>query len=98
MNEKAPEVVAACESFCDDVTFIPVSPQGCSPEPHGGLLGVRPENIKPIWAEVPLLYAIGRAKCTLIPAISRVGVRTVDAASAVSEDANQLRVFKETGT
>jgi hypothetical protein len=67
----APEVVSACDSFCRDVTYIPVTPQGCSPEQVPGatqrLLGVRPGKISPIWAEVPLLYAISRTRSILIP-------------------------------
>ncbi|MEO8495472.1 MAG: hypothetical protein ABI614_10400 [Planctomycetota bacterium] len=63
----APEVVAACDSVSNDITFVPVSPQGCSPEVGEGLLGVRPRNVQPIWAEVPLMYAISRAKCLLVP-------------------------------
>jgi hypothetical protein len=98
LNETAPEVVAACEGFCDDVTFIPVSPQGCSPERDQGLLGVRPGNLKPIWAEVPLLYAVGRIKCPLIPTVSRRAEPTVPPQPGQSVEAGQLRVFKETGT
>ena len=69
LSKIAPEVVAACESFSTDVTYVPTSPQGCSPEvaeSAGGLLGVRPSEMKPLWAEVPLLYAIARAECDLI--------------------------------
>ena len=41
----APEVVTACDSFCNDVTYIPVSPQGCSPEIKDGNWGVRPASL-----------------------------------------------------
>ena len=70
LRETAPDIVAVCEAFCDDITYLPVSSQGCSPvvsESNPSLLGVRPEEISPIWAEVPLLYAINRGKCFLIP-------------------------------
>lgn len=62
--------VDACDSFCTDVLYVPVSPQGCSPQSmeDGGSYGVRPGDIQPIWAEVPLLYAIARSKSRLIPA------------------------------
>ena len=66
----APEVVAACDSFCNDVTYIPISPQGCSPEVKDGNWGVRPASLKPVWAEVPLLYAISRTNCGLVPTLS----------------------------
>ena len=71
LTATAPEVVVACDSVCEDVTFIPVSPQGCSPEVGEGLLGVRPCNVQPLWAELPLLYAISRAKCSLVPTAIR---------------------------
>jgi hypothetical protein len=68
IRQTSPEIVAACESFCDDITFIPMSPQGCSPiRGEESLLGVRPGDISPVWAEVPLLYAISKAKCALLP-------------------------------
>lgn len=64
----APEIVSTSEAFSEDVTYIPVSALGCSPqemqdaEPIGDPprrpLGVMPSDISPIWAEVPLLYAI----------------------------------------
>jgi hypothetical protein len=64
----SPEVVSVCKSFCKDITYIPVSPIGGSPEvADSDLLGVRPKNIRPIWAEVPLLYAMSRSKCKLVP-------------------------------
>ena len=78
LTATAPEVIAACDSVCDDVTFVPVSPQGCSPEVGEGLLGVRPRNVHPIWAELPLLYAISRAKCSLVPTAVMLGSRTSD--------------------
>ncbi len=84
--ENAPEVVAAVENFCDDVTFIPASPQGCSPELDQGLLGVRPNQISPIWSDVPLLYAISRAKCELVPVITRAAPAvTVEQDASVEE-------------
>jgi hypothetical protein len=74
LESTAPEIVAACDSFGSDVTFIPASPQGCSPERQqlGGsvALGVRPSHIAPIWADVPLLYGLSKAKCNLVPSIT----------------------------
>ncbi len=60
MLKYAPEVVAAAEGFSSHVIYIPVSALGTHPEinPDTGFLGVRPRNIKPQWAEVPMLYAL----------------------------------------
>jgi hypothetical protein len=53
------------------VIFIPVSALGASPEidPDTGLLGIRPNDVSPIWAEVPLLYLLSRSG--LIPSFRR---------------------------
>jgi hypothetical protein len=75
VRHTAPEVVAACESFCKDVIYIPISPQGCAPiRVEGQQLGVRPNDLSPVWAEVPLLYSLCRAKCSLVPAASNDSV------------------------
>ncbi|MEZ6040026.1 MAG: hypothetical protein R3C20_05945 [Planctomycetaceae bacterium] len=70
MMKLAPEIVSSAEAFSEDVTYIPVSALGCSPQsmPDSQIdsetgrmaLGVRPADIKPAWAEIPLLYAIQR--------------------------------------
>jgi hypothetical protein len=66
----APEFLAACDEVSDDVTFVPVSPQGCSPEKAShDQIGVRPGRLHPIWPEVPLVYALSKSKCKLVPAI-----------------------------
>jgi len=99
LSTTAPEVVAACESFCDDVTYLPISPQGCSPEVADGperLLGVRPRQLKPIWADVPLLYAVSRAKCSLVPSV----VKKPRSQPIESDDAKKVRpprIFKGAG-
>lgn len=76
LEATAPEIVAACDSFGGDITFIPTSPQGCSPERkqtgEAVALGVRPNQIDPLWADVPLLYGLGRAKCSLVPMLAAV--------------------------
>lgn len=69
LEEHVPEVVAAAESFSEDVTYIPVSALGQPPEIVGDALGIRPANIDPMWIEVPLLYALHRVIPGLIPAI-----------------------------
>ncbi len=76
MFQLAPDIVAAAEGFSDEVIYLPNSALGCSPEVlrlSGGTeaLGVRPCNIQPMLAELPLLYALHRAVPTLIPGIQR---------------------------
>jgi hypothetical protein len=77
LQKVAPEIVSSAESFSEDVTYIPVSALGCSPQAMtssagGGsesrmALGVKPSEIRPAWAEIPLLYAIHRTIPGLIP-------------------------------
>lgn len=87
LNELAPEFVAATETFSDDVTFLPVSPQGCSPHfsDSSNLLGVKPGELNPVWAEVPLLLAIAKAKCALMPRLSSSGKAQTD------EESNEFK-------
>jgi hypothetical protein len=78
LMKTVPEIVATAEAFSEDVTYIPVSALGCSPEEIPGLapvgnppraaLGIRPEAINPAWSDVPLLYAIHRTIPGLIAA------------------------------
>ena len=65
----SPEIVSAAESFASQVLYVPVSATGRGPEidPNTGALGFRPKDMKPIWAEVPMLYALGRWTQGLIP-------------------------------
>ena len=66
----APEFVNAAEGFAENVTYIPVSALGRPPEVDegSGMLGVRPNEVRPIWAEVPLLYLLNQTSAGLIPA------------------------------
>lgn len=70
MTRYAPEFVNAVEGFAKNVTYIPVSALGHGPtmEPSTGQLGVRPADISPRWAEVPLLYLLSLTSGGLIPA------------------------------
>jgi hypothetical protein len=78
LMKHVPEIVATAEAFSEDVTYIPVSALGCSPEeipgvekvgnPPRAALGIRPESIEPAWSEMPLLYAIQRTMPGLIVA------------------------------
>ena len=74
LKKLCPELVSAANSFSTDVTYIPSSPIGGSPEQVASnsdserkLLGVRPKNVDPIWPEVPLLYAISCSGSKLVP-------------------------------
>ena len=76
LKKHCPELVAVAKAFCRDITYIPSSPLGGSPEMTAGesskLLGVRPRNIAPVWSEVPLLYAISKSKSMLVPPATAV--------------------------
>ncbi|MBL8819032.1 MAG: hypothetical protein JNL58_23590 [Planctomyces sp.] len=76
LTKVAPEIVSTAEAFSEDVTYIPVSALGCSPESIPGTaaeggsrmsLGIRPKDIQPIWSEVPLLYAMHRSIPGFLP-------------------------------
>jgi hypothetical protein len=68
----APEFINAAEGFGDKVTYIPSSALGRSPEEdEAGMLGVRPNEVKPVWAEVPLLYLLNQTTTGLIPSVRR---------------------------
>jgi hypothetical protein len=69
LAQHAPEIVAAAEAFSSDVTYLPSSALGSRPmldEPTGHL-AIRPQDIQPMWAEIPALYALYRASRGLIP-------------------------------
>jgi hypothetical protein len=83
-----PELVAAAESFAHSVTYVPVSALGRKPEadPRTGNLAVRPGEIRPVWATVPLLVGLYRAVPGLIPGV----VRKSAAAQQAAETTVQL--------
>jgi len=62
LARRVPELVAIAKGFAKKVYFFPVSSTGCSPEivPETGKLGIRAENINPIWADVPMLFALSQ--------------------------------------
>lgn len=66
------DIVAAAEGFAENVVYIPVSSLGRSPEldPQTGSLPIRPRDVKPMWAEIPILYALHKAA----PALVRAGL------------------------
>ena len=53
----APELVGLAEGFSQDVYFVPVSALGRMPEfdASKSMIGIKPDHISPIWAEVPFL-------------------------------------------
>lgn len=56
-----PDLVSAAEVFTDRVLYVPVSATGVSPETDpdtNTALGIRPRDIDPMWAEVPLLASL----------------------------------------
>ena len=65
----SPEIVAAAEGFASQVLYVPVSATGRGPEidPDSGAVGFRAKDMKPIWAEVPMLYALSRWTQGLVP-------------------------------
>lgn len=57
-----PELVQTAESFFTDVIFMPVSSFGVpARRSESGQFGVLPEELSPVWAEMPLLYLMSRA-------------------------------------
>ena len=72
MARFAPEFVNAAEGFAENVTYIPVTSLGRGPtlQPETGMLGIRPADISPKWAEVPLLYLLSLTSGGLIPSLT----------------------------
>ena len=60
LKQHAPEAVNAVESFASNVLYVPVSALGHSPtfDRKSSELSIRPADIKPCWAEVPLLCVL----------------------------------------
>lgn len=77
ISEFAPELLAATESLSQDVTYIPVSATGCSPEINskGEIVGFIPKNIQPIWVETPILFTLARWMPGLVGRLMTAPVR-----------------------
>lgn len=97
-----PELVSAAEGFAEQVIYVPASSLGRSPEVDAktGLLGIRPRDLRPIWAEVPFLYATARWMGGIIPykkpvsEDSRIVQDSTDGKNlARSPDTGKLRVW-----
>ncbi|MBL8827090.1 MAG: hypothetical protein JNM18_08895 [Planctomycetaceae bacterium] len=69
LNEFAREFVAAAESFAEHVIYVPVSALGSAPEldPATNALCIRPRNIRSLWVEMPMIYALARWGNGLVP-------------------------------
>ena len=68
MLELAPEFVAAAEVFFRHVVYIPVSALGRSPQRQETteMLLVRPKDIAPAWATVPIMYSFSKWSAGLV--------------------------------
>jgi hypothetical protein len=69
----SPEIALAAEGFASEVIFIPTSALGDRVEvdPETGLLGIRPQNIRPRWVTIPFLYALARTLPGLVSRFRR---------------------------
>lgn len=56
LNDFTPESVATARDIADEVWFLPMSALGHNPMQEG----VRPSDIHPIWAELPILFTLAR--------------------------------------
>jgi hypothetical protein len=66
------EFVTAAEGFCEEVIYLPVSALGHGPkiDPKSGQLCVRPSEIEPMWAELPMVYALARWMQGFVPFVN----------------------------
>lgn len=73
LAEHCPELVGTIEALCPAAAYIPVSATGCSAEYDSQTKrrGFRPKNVRPIWAETPLLYFLARWARGLVGQIVR---------------------------
>ena len=69
LQELCPEVVAAAEDLSSNVTYLPVSAFGRRVEMNSqtGVHGVRPNQLNPMWVEVPLLHVLSTIRRGVIP-------------------------------
>ena len=64
LDKYAPETSATARDISNDVWFFPVSALGHNPMKEG----VRPCDIKPVWAELPEVFTL--AKLGIIPTVN----------------------------
>jgi hypothetical protein len=74
------DIVAAAEGFASDVTYIAVSALAGRHDPNRLLVdtlsrrvSIRPRDVRPFWAAVPVLYALSRSLQGLIPCTKAQG-------------------------
>ena len=71
--EYSPELVRGVDAFSEKTLFIPVSATGVSPTrartKDGKLVvgGIRPQDIQPVWIEVPLIYTLAKWDKYVVP-------------------------------
>lgn len=59
LQEQAPAIINTAESFFESVTYIPVSNYGTvAMRDQNGVIGISPENINPIWVEIPMMLLL----------------------------------------
>ena len=64
LNRCVPEIAATAQDISNDIWFLPISALGHNPKNEG----VRPCDIKPLWAELPVVFTL--AKKGLIPTVN----------------------------
>ncbi|MBQ2789175.1 MAG: hypothetical protein IJE97_06020 [Thermoguttaceae bacterium] len=67
--EHTPEFPLAAEQFASNVVYIPTSATGVSPvhDAKTNQTGFRAKDLKPIWADVPMLYALSQTTKGVVP-------------------------------
>lgn len=70
LKESANEIVDAAEGFANTVLYVGVSALGGKPHQEGSqkAWSIAPQDIKPDWVDVPLLYGLHKTVPHLIPA------------------------------
>lgn len=103
LQRLSPEIVSAAEGFARQVVYLPVSALGRGPDgdSHVGL-GIRPRDIQPMCAELPMIYALCRWMQGLVPYVKPAAAISAQTSSptrpAPADVANFPRVWGETGT
>jgi hypothetical protein len=72
-----PEIVDAAENFAQEVIYIATSALGEQTEidPQTGLVAIRPQDVRPRWVTVPILYVLSRILPGLITKLRRKAPR-----------------------
>ncbi len=108
LETHAPEIVVAAEGFSQHVVYLPVSALGKAPHVHpetGGLC-IRPQDLHPLWTEIPMIYALLLTVPGLIPYARSATAQpdgsplggVGDSLTLPGRGAAGLKLWKETGT